>query len=104
MISVSFGRGAGRLVSCRVSGHAGYDDFGRDIVCAAVTSAVQYTANAMTEVFGVSAEVRAGENQISIAVCGEDENGFRLLEALHLHLTLLSDEYPKTILIHISEV
>lgn len=104
MISACFDRGAEGLLACRVSGHAGYGRYGEDIVCASVTSAVQYTANALTEVFGVPAEVRAEENRVSISVPVGDENGSRLLEALYLHLTLLSEDYPETISIHISEV
>ncbi|MDD2956130.1 MAG: ribosomal-processing cysteine protease Prp [Oscillospiraceae bacterium] len=104
MITASFGKDRKRFVSCKISGHAGYADYGEDIVCASVTSAVQYTANAMTEVFGVAADVSAEDDLIALAVPWEEENGSRLLEALHLHLTLLSEEYPKTISIKISEV
>ena len=50
MIRVEFTK-SGELLTCfSVSGHAGYDDYGHDIVCASVTSAVQLTANGITEV------------------------------------------------------
>ena len=42
-------------VGFKFKGHAGYDDFGNDIVCASVSSAVQLTANTITEFFGIDA-------------------------------------------------
>ena len=50
MIRVEFTKSGELLTSFSVSGHAGYDDYGHDIVCASVTSAVQLTANGITEV------------------------------------------------------
>ena len=95
MIIAKFNRTAAGLLSATVSGHAGYAPAGEDVVCAAVSSAVQLTANALTEVLGTDAGIDVSENSVSI-VRG---NG-----ALGLGLGLLAEEYPGTIKVTISEV
>lgn len=40
-----------RLVGFRITGHAGYADYGEDVCCASVSSAVMLTANTVTEAF-----------------------------------------------------
>ena len=59
MIVAEFFRKNGEITGFKVSGHAGYDMFGKDIVCAGVSSAVMMTANLVTEIFGFEAEVSA---------------------------------------------
>ena len=57
MITAQFQKSGQKFKAFSIEGHAGYADAGRDIVCASVTSAVQLTANAITEQFGEKAEV-----------------------------------------------
>lgn len=105
MITVHFGRSSQGLVAFSISGHAGYADAGQDIVCASVTSAVQLTANAITEQFGVNAKVTVDENKISLRLpTGAKKGAQLLLEALFEHLTVLSEDYKNTIQIIVSEV
>lgn len=82
------------LVGFSVKGHAGYADFGLDIVCASVTSAVELTANAITEILKVSATVEVFENEIRLSLpdCN-NSNAIDFLKALRLHLELLSQDY-----------
>ena len=47
-----------------IKGHAGYDDNGKDIVCASVSSAVQLVANTITEVLKIKAEVKVLKDKI----------------------------------------
>lgn len=47
MIKVTFYYKNGELVGFQSKGHAGYDDFGKDIICAAVSTLVNTTANAI---------------------------------------------------------
>lgn len=105
MITASFQKNGERLLAFSLSGHAGYADFGQDIVCASVTSAVQLTANAITEQFAEAAKVTVGENRISLCL-GPDtkRESVLLLQALLEHLTVLSEEFKETIQIIISEV
>ena len=105
MIRVEFTKSGELLTSFSVSGHAGYDDYGHDIVCASVTSAVQLTANGITEVLKLGAQVDVGENEIKMTLDRADaKKGQAFLQALLLHLNLLSEDYEGTIQVNLSEV
>ena len=105
MITVRFQKSGQKLKAFSIEGHAGYAAAGRDIVCASVTSAVQLTANAITEQFGEKAKVTVEENRISLHLpSGAGEEAALLLEALLEHLTILSEDYENTIQIIVSEV
>lgn len=43
----------GSIIGYRVDGHAGYDEFGRDIVCAAISVLSQTALIALNEVCGI---------------------------------------------------
>lgn len=78
-----------------VKGHAGFAEFGSDVVCAAVTSAVELTANAITEILKVDATVGSFENEVRLMLpeSGNNMEAVHLLQALRLHLELLSEDY-----------
>lgn len=105
MIKALFTRDANGLCSFSVSGHAMFDDYGRDIVCASVTSAVQLTANAVTEVLKVKAKVDALENEIRLKLPkNPPKEAYDFLSALYLHLLILSEDYKGTIELNVMEV
>ena len=58
-----------RLVGFRITGHAGYADYGEDVCCASVSSAVMLTANTVTEAFKIKADVAVEENEIILRRC-----------------------------------
>jgi hypothetical protein len=63
MITISIVRGPRRRIeSFAVSGHAGYDDPGRDIVCAGVSAVTVGAVNAIEKLTGIvpEAEMRSG--------------------------------------------
>lgn len=80
----------------RVTGHSGTAESGKDIVCAAVTSAVMLAANTITESFGVKAEIAVGENSVSIRGC-QDPDGQKVIGALKDHIKTIQSDYPDTI-------
>lgn len=104
MIHAVFERKNGRLCGVCVSGHAGYADAGEDIVCAAVSSAVQLSANLITETFQEKAKVSADMNTVTIRLRQLTGNGSAVLDGLLTHLQVLSEDYPDTIRIEITEV
>lgn len=105
MISVHFIQKYGQYTGVTVSGHAGYADYGQDIVCASVTSAVELTANGISEVLKLPCKVAAEKNRVSVVLEGKpDREAVHFLEALYLHLSVLAEDYPKTISILVSEV
>lgn len=82
-----------------VSGHAGYAEAGSDIVCAAVTSAVQLTANAITEILSVDAQVEQSEATVTLSLSDDQvsEQTDAFLRAFALHLSILAESYPASI-------
>ena len=63
MIDVKISRNSGGVIrSFTVSGHSGYAEEGSDIVCAAVSTAVQSVAIGASEVIGIgSCDIKTGE-------------------------------------------
>ncbi len=104
MIKAKFFQKNGKLTGFEVSGHAGFDLYGKDIVCASVSSAVQLTANGITEILGEKAEISVGDNKVSLSLVDSFEKTENFLKALKLHLKLLADDYPGTIHISCMEV
>ena len=105
MIHADFVKTGDLLTGFCLTGHAGYDDYGHDIDCASVTSAVQMAANGITEVLKLGAQVDVGENEIKMTLDRADaKKGQAFLQALLLHLNLLSEDYEGTIQVNLSEV
>ncbi|MFA9380771.1 MAG: ribosomal-processing cysteine protease Prp [Acetanaerobacterium sp.] len=99
MIIARFSKDSGGYRSFSVSGHAGLGEHGFDVACAAVSSAVQLTANGITETARVKAAVQTDGDTIGVTLPeGQpNESCNVLIGALHLHLTLLSEEYSDAI-------
>ena len=105
MIKAVFQKQNGKIFNCSIKGHAGYAENGQDVVCAAVSSAVQLTANLITECFQEQANISAENNEIKICLKQPKiGNGAAILDGLFVHLQCISEEYPDNIKIQISEV
>lgn len=105
MIKVKFSKSANSYQGFSISGHAGFAEYGEDIVCAGVSSAVQLTINGITEILKINADVQVFENQIDFTLpekAGQEAQSF--IQALELHLAILSEDYPKRILLTDLEV
>lgn len=88
-----------------ISGHADFAEYGQDIVCAAVSSALQLTANAITDLLDVKASIVERENLISLNLPQPlNKQAVLFLKALWLHLGALAEEYPKNIQLSLTEV
>ncbi len=103
MIRAKFFQKDGVYNGFEISGHAGFDLYGKDIVCASVSSAVQLTANGITEVLGENADVSAKDNSVRLSL-KDSKKGEAFIKSLKLHLELLSEDYPGTIHISCMEV
>ncbi|MBO4913843.1 MAG: ribosomal-processing cysteine protease Prp [Oscillospiraceae bacterium] len=104
MTTVKFFTEGKRITGFDVTGHSGYADEGRDIVCAAITSAVRLAEATINDVLGLAANVKVRDKSgsISIHVPGglsdRDEHAVQgLLSGLMLYFTELHDEYPDNI-------
>ncbi len=89
---------SGQIVGFDISGHTGLASAGQDILCAAVSSAAYLTANTITEVLGVQAEIEVADGRMSLLVpVGQEEKTRAVLAGLELHLRELAEQYPKRI-------
>lgn len=97
MIKVRFLIGDRQLSGFEISGHAMFAESGRDIICAAVSSAAYMAANTLTDVIGANAEAQAGDARMRVVLNRPDERAQAVLKGLELHLTELSKQYPENI-------
>ena len=90
----------GMLIGCTVKGHADYteDDPSGQILCAAVSSAVQLTCNTLTECFGAAVTVtqqpsETAQNTLGFRLDAPDPVQSELLHGLLIHLQALSEDF-----------
>lgn len=83
------------LVGFEMSGHAGYDDYGKDIVCAAVSVLSINTVNALTELTDNKLSTTTAENGYLKVLSKQelDEKGALLMNALLMGVQSTYEEY-----------
>lgn len=91
----------GEYTSFTVCGHS--SEFScRDIVCAAVSSAVYLAANTITDVIGDTAAVKMKDGYFSLTLKDRfTEFSSDIIKGLMLHLFNLSKQYPENIKVKI---
>jgi len=105
MIRAEFYESKGNIYGFKISGHAEFAESGNDIVCAAVSSAVQLTVNNIDAFTGCIAEIDESDNSIIChANSKHDKNCGLLINKFRQHLEAISNEFPKTIKITTTEV
>lgn len=90
----------GRLCGCAVSGHALYDedDPSGQILCAAVSSAMQLICNTLTECFGAAVDITEqpaedAQNLLAFRLASPDTVQSELLHGLLIHLQALAEDF-----------
>ena len=79
-----------------INGHAGYDDFGKDILCAAVSSTVITTINILLSLDNQSISYNDSRGLI-IEVLKNDMATKKIINVLISNLYELEKAYPKNI-------
>ena len=79
-----------------ISGHANWGEFGKDIVCAAVSSTVYTTVNALKK-YSSSAISFEDNKQMKITILEKDEITNLLIDNMFDILHSLEEDYPKNI-------
>ena len=98
MIKAVFTKKNGAFCGFRISGHAEFADPGEDIVCAAVSSAVQYATILITECFHEQDTETDRDGVITVTLASPAQGqASRVLAGLYQHLQFLSEDYPGTI-------
>ena len=84
-----------------IEGHstANADDDEGKVVCAAVSSAAYMAANTVTEVIGDKAVAEVTDGKMLFKVENPSKSTVAVIEGLRLHLTELSKQYGKRLII-----
>lgn len=83
--------------SIQIKGHAKYDDFGKDIVCAAVSATVLTTINAILKMKKEDIKVEEGKDVLTIHILNESSNTKILLDNMISLLKEIEQDYKKNI-------
>ena len=82
--------------SITISGHANYDDYGKDIVCAAVSATVITTVNGILSIDSNAIEVTENK-KIEIKILKDNEIVNKLINNMINLLTELQKDYKDNI-------
>lgn len=97
MIKVSVTKKNQQIQEVSIQGHAMYDDFGKDIVCAAVSSCVITTVNGILEIDKDWILVKQDSKGVLIQVQNSSDVCQSLLANMISLLEELHDQYPKNL-------
>ena len=87
-----------RITGFTVSGHSGYEERGKDVICAYVSAVVTMAEATINDVCGAKAKVRVGEEDARITlklpkICDEEETIQAVLAGMMVTLIALQEDY-----------
>lgn len=85
------------IKSFKVTGHAGYDTYGKDIVCASVSSIVITSINLVISLDDKALKLKEDEGLIDVKVLKEDEIINKVFNNMINMLKELQENYNKNI-------
>lgn len=85
-----------------VIGHANFDDYGRDIVCAAVSSVVITSVEAISR-FGDYVDISNSNDRLDIIIKMHDDISDKLIDNMLTCLTEIEKKYRKNLKISYKE-
>ncbi|MGN1352454.1 MAG: ribosomal-processing cysteine protease Prp [Bacilli bacterium] len=80
-----------------ITGHAMYDDFGKDIVCSAVSSIVITSLNGILSINPSALIYNNSKDGLEIEIKSFDDITLKLIDNMMELLIKLSNDYPKNI-------
>jgi len=95
MIKVKVEKENEKVKKILIKGHAQYDDYGKDIVCASVSSILTTTVNAILKIDADA--ISCDEKGFLIEILKENDVVNKLINNMIDLLKELEDEYPKNI-------
>ena len=96
MIRVVIGKRDGHIESFRISGHAEYDDYGKDIICSAVSMLGINTVNSLSILADETFEIEQDEDSGLLEARFDhrpNESADILLKSLELGIQGVIDQY-----------
>ncbi len=105
MIRIRFISNKHTITGFELEGHSGYAHQGADIVCSAVSSAAYMTANTITEILGLCADISVDDGYMQMKLTSQDAlKAQDILRGFELHVKELSQQYQSNIKVEFSEV
>lgn len=102
MTKVEIFRKNGSIIGYKANGHSGYSEQGTDIVCAAISTALQLPVLSMQEILKINPKFNINEDgflEVDLKTLNKDD--FKKLElsleTMVLFIKELSKQYPKNI-------
>ena len=80
-----------------ITGHAGYDDYGKDIVCAAVSSVVLCSVEAIALFDMKAIDVKEEQDKLEIIINKDDEITSKLIKNMLNCLKEIEKKYSQNI-------
>ena len=104
MLSATFLHKDDILCGFDLNGHCG-GEAGRDILCAAVSSAAYMTANTLTDVCNLAASISEQDGHLRVCLSeAETKQGQKILQGFYLHMQQLREQFPEKIALNDTEV
>ena len=107
MIKISVAKKNGVYRSFKCSGHAGFAEYGNDVVCAAVSMLVINTVNAIDELTGccISLDENDSKNgKLAISFPdGTDEKAGLLMDAMLLGIKQVAEDHDEYVSLNIED-
>ena len=98
MIQITLYSQGDEITGFACTGHAGYAEYGSDIVCAAVSILTTTCANALETVAGVKPQVQAAEGDMALSLPdGAGRDAQVILMAMRQGLRDLAEAYPENL-------
>ena len=103
MTKVTIYRKNGRIVGYKATGHSEYAEYGEDIVCAALSMALQLPLGGIQDVldlmpkFEIDSDGYLMVDMRGMNTLGKEKELDALLESMALMVENLSKEYPKNV-------
>ena len=83
-----------------IKGHANYDDYGKDIVCSAVSSIVMCSVEAVATFDANAIDVQEEKDRLDIVINKSDDITLKLINNMLNCLKQIEIKYPKNIQIN----
>jgi len=104
MLNARIHKQYGMVIGFCIEGHADFDIYGKDIVCAAASAAADITCIGLMETLGLTVDyLNDGETFYCYLIDADidDKRALTLLDAFGKYMNKLSEAYPKNIKIQI---
>ena len=86
-----------KISKVTIKGHANYDTFGKDIVCAAVSSIATTSINAILTLDSDACKYEVNDGKLDISINENSDMALKLINNMLNMLKELQNQYPKNI-------